>query len=1248
MAKLPLIFICFSFFIIAMSTLAESQDIKPGDIFSDNFDNASAKPWLDMSAWGFGVWHIEDGVFVSIDSSNVTQQLCSALPNLEHAIVNRDYTCLFNYMPVSGKNYAFTIDVRQEGWSNYKIEISNEGVISILKNSSGKMPAALYRSPSGQIVFDEWQWLRLDVMGEDQLAIKVKVWPGEIADEPMFYNAVALDENPLAQQKITLALTTIQDGGAHTKIDDFNMYSKIPASPLWQMIGLEDGLDNKAKEHFLSGDQHAAEVALKDLQGKYDKAAYLNNLAIITAETNNFRKALQLQDQAYQLSPNHEILNHNLKWIWHCLNQKGLIKPSEDGAIAPVFVKSNKRVYQQATEAKFKIAAFHSIFNSSEDAELNVVVHDDSSNEMWTSTRKVPVSNSAAVTILEMVDLSKFKDGNYRVSVTIKNGKGDEFTSENSFEIIHNEYQVILNDVAEMKSELLKLQSQWFQTPQYNDPANLEVSLFTVEKYLNDCEGPGLLQLYRGNITTALSKAKSLLGKLQNNESPFHHETGQFMRGYYSDIDGSLQGYAVYTPATYNRDEPFPLVINLHGYDPSFSSWQQNPFLPMFAPHATAHDRYIVVNPFGRGNTVYQNVGEYDVLSVIAEVKRLYNIDDDRVYLTGGSMGGAGTWNIGLRYPDTFAAIAPIMGPTEFAFWNGPLSERTPAYRKFFYDKMSALSIAENAINYPMFCNHGVLDDIVPVEQSRKIAKRLNELDYNLEYVEHPEAKHGGFKPEMEQGIFDWFEDLSRESHPKKVVYKTANLRHNKSYWVTINRFIDIMDFAEIEVEMISDNTVEVKVANVAQISLDFSDELFDMSKPVRIMINGRERFNNKIPSSKTVTLHAKLKKDGRVRKWTEKNPWKNQKLSKNEKISGPILDAYNSGFFLVYGTSGTELESQINKKEAESFSAQWESWQHVPCRIKKDVDLSADDIESYNLILIGSIKSNSIISQLNNELPIQFKKNSIVVGNKRFSGEDIGISMIYPNPLNPERYIVIQAGTTWKGTAHITKRLGTEFDYIVFDERTMGLNIPQGNLAVDGTPLLCGFFDQDWLLSSEYQWDSDDAIRNKIVPRNLPELTSLPVSPLSVHLSEVEPAHVEQWYGIPQMKRNYWGHAFQVDGKTFDEGIGVFPNSTLIYNLNEKWDTFSAILSAELNPHSDLKPEDYSGGKVQFAIHGDGHELLVSRVMDVNSMPQKVNISVRGINELKLMVLTQDWLPYFAQSCSWIDAKVERSVANQ
>ncbi len=1047
--------------IIMLPALARSQPPVPGDIFSDDFEHPAANQWQDMKVWGFGVWQIRDGALVSLDSSNLAQQMYSILPKFDNAIVNRDYAVLFRCKPMAGESYTFTIDVRPQGWNNYKFEISKDGTIRILKNLAGKLPRPLFTSIPGQICFNEWQWVRLEVTGERPLCLKMKIWQHELADEPAFFNAIAVDENPLLPQNMNFALTSVQSGGAYTMIDDFNIYAYRP---------------------------------------KADAAV------------------------------------------------KSLLRPNNEKVSDAVFSEADK-----------------------------------------------------------------------------------------------NQLQEFLKETAALKEEIESLKRQPNSAVEVNDLANLEVELLAIQKSLSDCDSPDNFHFYRESIQKGLAQAKSNLISLKENQHPFHHQIGTFMRGYYSDIDGSLQGYALFAPNNYDGKTPFPLVINLHGYDPSFASWQENLFLPVFMPHATAKGRYILANPFGRGNTMYQNIGERDVLAVIDEVKRLYAIDENRIYLTGGSMGGAGTWWIGLNYPDLFAAIAPIMGPTEFAFWNQPIPDHIPPVRKFIIDKMSALPLAENALHLPVFCNHGVLDDIVPIEQSRQMVKRLNELGYEITYVEHPEAAHGGFPPEMDYQIYDWFENLKRNPHPSKVVCKTANLKHASAYWVKIQRFIDLLQFATIEAEVISPNRIEVKTDNVAEFSLIFSAELINITVPLELIINGQLAYRGPIPDARTLNLRAQLAPSQKIVSWALADSASMGRLKKDSALTGPMVDAYNSGFLLVYGTSGAAQETQVNKQEAMAFSEQWRSWQHAWPRVKSDGEVTAEDIANFNLILFGNARSNALVKQVNPSLPIRFDENSIMAGNKRFSGDEVGLAMIYPNPLNQSKYVVVLGGNSWRGTQHIVKRIGTEFDYIIFDDRTLGINVPQGNLTVDGTALLCGFFDQDWQLAEPYQWAGDRRVRENIKPRQLSQRRLAEARGASIHLSDFQPDSVHQWTGVPERDRNFWGRPLQLDGKKFHKGISVFPNAELIYQLDGKWKTFSAIVAADLNPYSNLTRETYRGGKIQFGIYGDGDELFVSRVMDVNSEPQEIAVPVAGIKTLKLVVRTQDWLPYFAQSGNWVEARLVR-----
>ena len=283
------------------TSMAQNQKLKTGDLFYDDFLTEESK-WTDMAVWGFGVWQKKNGSFVSLNPADSSKNIFAAIPNFENAIVNRDYSIIFRYKPVSGSSYQFSIQVRQQGLNNYKVDFSKDGKISIIKTVSGKLPFTLFQSKSDQILFNQWQWIRVIVLGDSPLAIKCKSWTGELSQEPVYYNAVSLDKNPLKAENMNVALTSIQEGGAYSEIDEFHVFSSIPTSEYWywqnsKMVSSDDL--NISQSDFKSGNLYTAEVMLKKLNEKYQNdEAVNNNLAVLYAEKGQFNKAYKFIEKA--------------------------------------------------------------------------------------------------------------------------------------------------------------------------------------------------------------------------------------------------------------------------------------------------------------------------------------------------------------------------------------------------------------------------------------------------------------------------------------------------------------------------------------------------------------------------------------------------------------------------------------------------------------------------------------------------------------------------------------------------------------------------------------------------------------------------------------------------------------------------------------------------------------------------------------------------------------------------------------
>jgi pimeloyl-ACP methyl ester carboxylesterase len=155
----------------------------------------------------------------------------------------------------------------------------------------------------------------------------------------------------------------------------------------------------------------------------------------------------------------------------------------------------------------------------------------------------------------------------------------------------------------------------------------------------------------------------------------------------------------------------------------------------------------IVVTPLGRGELMgWDGLGERDVFRVIADVERVYDVDRDRVSLTGLSMGGGGTWTIGLRHPGLFAALAPVCGVTDVRKWIKP--DERGDYDEKALEALSPPAFAENARGVRVFIFHGDADPIVPVADSRRMVERFKQLGWlgkSVTYTEYPGVDHNAW-----------------------------------------------------------------------------------------------------------------------------------------------------------------------------------------------------------------------------------------------------------------------------------------------------------------------------------------------------------------------------------------------------------------------------------------------------------------------------------------------------------------------
>ena len=202
--------------------------------------------------------------------------------------------------------------------------------------------------------------------------------------------------------------------------------------------------------------------------------------------------------------------------------------------------------------------------------------------------------------------------------------------------------------------------------------------------------------------------------------------------------------YLLYLPANYTAapGTPAPLILFLHGAgERGTKVWQVAKHGVPKEDQLQTNFPFIVVSPQCPDGHIWSNEV---LLALLDEIQANYNVDPKRVYLTGLSMGGFGTWSLGLSHPERFAAIAPICGGGEII---------TPL-----------LADKSKLVNLPIWAFHGAKDPVVPVEESEHMVNYLKRIGaQDVQLTIYPEAQHDCWTQTYRNpDLFQWFLQHSR------------------------------------------------------------------------------------------------------------------------------------------------------------------------------------------------------------------------------------------------------------------------------------------------------------------------------------------------------------------------------------------------------------------------------------------------------------------------------------------------------
>ena len=297
------------------------------------------------------------------------------------------------------------------------------------------------------------------------------------------------------------------------------------------------------------------------------------------------------------------------------------------------------------------------------------------------------------------------------------------------------------------------------------------------------------------------------------------------------------------------------------------------------------------------------------------------------------------------------------------------------------------------------------------------------------------------------------------------VRFVTYTTRFNSCRWVTVDALEKQYERAEVDACFSNrDSELAIKTRNVTRLILPYfpnGPRISIDGTPFRLQMRGRGKLTNLVLEKKGATWVANEIDYGQ--------PERLLPLRKRHGLQGPIDDAFMEPFLCVRPTGAPNhaLANDGAKARLELFAKEFPKWMRGDVQVKDDTTITKDDIANHNLILFGDPSGNKLMAQIADKLPIKWTKDTITLGGKTFSAADHVLVMIYPNPLNPSRYVVLNSGQTFgekefRGTnALLFPRLG---DYAVLKLTKS----PTGGVSEE--VVLAGLFGEQWELKENKQ----------------------------------------------------------------------------------------------------------------------------------------------------------------------------------
>ena len=555
-------------------------------------------------------------------------------------------------------------------------------------------------------------------------------------------------------------------------------------------------------------------------------------------------------------------------------------------------------------------------------------------------------------------------------------------------------------------------------------------------------------------LAAGLERAEQLL----KGEAPWLKQKGFVVRGYRSKIDRTVQPYGLVIPESYNFDggprHRLDFWFHGRGETMSESGFIQNRMTSIgpIAPRDT-----IVLHPYARYSNANKFAGEVDCLEALEHAQQFYRVDDNRIAVRGFSMGGAAAWQFAVHYPDRWFAANPGAGFSETPEFLRVFQKETLTptwFERKLWHYYDCTDWGINLFHLPTVAYSG--DQDTQKQAADIMEEALKKDGLKLTHVIGPETKHAIHRDSQRivDAKLEQIAAAGRDIVPHELHFTTYTLKYNRMHWLTVTGLGEHFEQARVDLQF-TGARVELKTKNVTSFELSIPAGHCPWRTPILVVIDGTSIRTDRPGTDRSWSAQF-VQVDGQ---WKAGVPAAG--LRKQSQLQGPIDDAFMDSFIIVKpsGKAAHKLVDDWTQAEFAHLVTHWRQHFRGDAIVKLDTAITDDDIKSSNLIIFGDTSSNALLKRVADKLPLQWSASDVVIGSHKFAAAEHAPVLIYPNPLNPARYIVLNSGFTFREYAYLNnaRQVPKLPDWAIVDLKT------PANAIWPGKIVAADFFGEQW-----------------------------------------------------------------------------------------------------------------------------------------------------------------------------------------